>query len=94
MAQYIGLVAFRRAGAASLAGAYDAAEAAERAGQMPFGGTRSLDRLYMTDLLQGLIAGGQPLQSVPIDRGWVEIDSPRDLAVAEAFASTGALAAP
>lgn len=93
MAQYVGLVGFRGAGVAALTAAYEAAEAADKTGATPFGGPRSLDKLYMTDLLQGLIAGGTPLQAVLVDRGWVEIDSPRDLEVAEAVASTGALVA-
>jgi choline kinase len=91
MAQYIGLATFRGEGVSALAAAYEAAEAAERDGRLPFGGSRSLDKLYMTDLLQGLIAGGTRLQSVPIDRGWVEVDSPTDLAVAEKIAATNEL---
>jgi choline kinase len=93
MAQYIGLAAFRGAGVSALVAAYEGAEAAERDGRLPFGGTRSLDKLYMTDLLQGLIADGKRLQAVPIDRGWVEVDSPTDLAVAERIAETKELKA-
>lgn len=82
-AQYIGLVAFRGSGVQSLMGAYRAAQQQEREGQLPFNGMRSLDKLYMTDLLQGMIGRGDKLQPVTIDRGWVEIDSVVDLAVAE-----------
>ena len=92
MAQYIGLVAFRGDGVGALAAAHDAAVADEKAGRPPFGGVRSLDRLYMTDLLQGLIARQVPLSAVPVDRGWVEVDSVKDLAIAQAIAQTGALA--
>jgi choline kinase len=93
MAQYIGLVAFRGDGVAALVAAHDAAEADEKAGRLPFGGARSLDRLYMTDLLQGLIARQVPLRAAPVDRGWVEVDSVKDLEIAQAIARTGALTA-
>jgi choline kinase len=90
-AQYIGLVAFRGRGVAALVDAYRAAEQDECAGRAPFGGTRSLDRLFMTDLLQGLVDRGEKLEAVEIDRGWVEIDSLRDLEVAERYVNAGGL---
>lgn len=90
-AQYIGLVAFRGQGVTSLVDSYKAAEAQEREGRLPFNGSRDLDHLYMTDLLQGLIDRGEQLKAVPIDRGWVEIDSMRDLAVAEGVVRDGGL---
>lgn len=92
-AQYIGLVAFRGQGVEALVNAYEAAEADERAGQLPFKGPRNLDGLYMTDLLEGLIGRGEQLKAVPIDRGWVEIDSTRDLAVAERVVRDGGIGA-
>jgi L-glutamine-phosphate cytidylyltransferase len=91
MAQYIGLVAFRSSGVAALLDAYAAAEVQQQAGDRPFGGTRSLDQLYMTDLLQGLIARGERLAAVAIEGGWVEIDSPRDLEVAARLVTDGRL---
>jgi NDP-sugar pyrophosphorylase family protein len=93
MAQYIGLVAFRGNGVSALLAAHDAAKADDKMGHPPFGGVRSLDKLYMTDLLQGLIARQVPLSAVPVDRGWVEVDSVKDLAIAQTIAQTGALAA-
>ena len=90
-AQYIGLAAFRGVGVAALNAAYDAACAEENANRKPFGGTRSMDQLYMTDLLQGLIRRGDQLAAVPVDGGWMEIDTPRDLAVAERLVTEGRL---
>ena len=75
----------------SLLDAYRSAEAAEAAGSLPFGGPRSLDRLYMTDLLQGMIGRGSKLRAAPIDRGWVEVDNPGDLEIAERIARAGSL---
>jgi len=90
-AQYIGLVAFRGSGVQSLTDAYRAAQQQERDGQSPFNGARSLDKLYMTDLLQGMIGRGDKLKPMTIDRGWVEIDSVSDLAVAEQIMRDGNL---
>jgi choline kinase len=87
-AQYIGLVAFGAAGVDVLVRSYDALE---KNTDKPFGGPRNLDQLYMTDLLQGLIQQGSRLSAVPIDRGWVEVDNPRDLQVAEQYAAAGGL---
>lgn len=87
-AQYIGLVAFRAGGIEAITRTYDALENSRG---NPFGGPRSLDQLYMTDLLQGLIGQGERLAAVPITRGWVEVDNPRDLHVAEQYAAAGGL---
>jgi choline kinase len=91
VAQYIGLVKFDGLGVQRLAEAYAAAEADTAGGHHPFGGTRSLDRLYMTDLLRGMIKRGDKLAAVETLGGWVEIDTPRDLAVAEDLVAGGRL---
>jgi L-glutamine-phosphate cytidylyltransferase len=87
-AQYIGLVAFRDGGVRAMTETYDTLE---KDAANPFGGPRNLDQLYMTDLLQGLISEGRRLAAVPIRRGWVEIDNPRDLEVATRYAAAGGL---
>lgn len=46
------------------------------------------DRLDMTSLLQALLEAGMVIDTVPIDGGWLEIDSESDLAVAEALIET------
>jgi choline kinase len=92
-AQYVGLVAFRHAGVRSLVNGYEAATEEQAAARRPFGGTRTLDQLYMTDLLQGLIHRQEKLAAVTIDGGWVEIDSPRDLELAERLVADGRLGA-
>jgi len=88
-AQYIGLVAFRGDGVAVLDQAMAAAREAKAAGHNPFGCPRPLEKIYMTDLLQGMISLGRRLSPVPIDGQWVEVDSPRDLAVAEELLREG-----
>lgn len=85
-AQYIGMVSFRGAGVAALRESYERAADADRAGLPPYGGTRRLDQLFMTDLLQGLIDEGTPLHPIEVAGGWLEIDSTSDLALAERLA--------
>ena len=82
--QYIGLMAFRDDGVRRLKAAYQTARQMDRDGLNPFGTTRSLAGLYMTDLLQGMIDRGDSVWPVWIDRGWYEIDSLNDLRIAEA----------
>ncbi len=40
---------------------------------------KSLEKAYMTDLLQEIIDSGNPVTSVPIHGGWVEVDTVSDL---------------
>lgn len=91
-AQYIGLLAFRGAGVDALRKTFDAARATERAGHLPFGCPRPLAKLFMTDLLQGMIDLGYRVTAVPVRSGWVEIDSPSDLNLAEEFSRQGRFA--
>lgn len=90
-AQYIGLVAFRAAGVKHLLSTFDRIVEEDAAGVNPFDGKRSLDSLYMTDLLQGMIDSGIKLNAFQIDGGWVEIDSVSDLALAEKLLTEGRL---
>ena len=45
--------------------------------------SRNYAKMYMTDLLQGLIDEGNKLRAVHIQRGWFEIDDCEDLKVVE-----------
>ncbi|MBF0332830.1 MAG: phosphocholine cytidylyltransferase family protein [Alphaproteobacteria bacterium] len=46
-------------------------------------GPPAADRLDMTGLLGRLVAAGKPIQGVPFDGVWGEVDSPSDIAVYE-----------
>jgi L-glutamine-phosphate cytidylyltransferase len=81
-AQYIGLVAFRQSGVARLKKTLADITQNAIAGQNPFNGKRSLDALYMTDLLQGMIDKGDILHACKIEGQWLEIDSVSDLGLA------------
>jgi choline kinase len=90
-AQYIGLVAFRGEGVEALRQTYQAARAGEWA---LVDGGRPVLQMFMTDLLQAMIDLGHPVNAVPINGGWVEVDSLDDLALAEELFSRGRLRMP
>lgn len=50
---------------------------------------RDLSRMDMTSLIAHLIAADEPVYGVPVHGGWAEIDSPRDLKVAEELVGEG-----
>lgn len=74
-AQYIGLTAFRGAGIEAL--------------RTTFASARAKARLFMTDLLQHMIDAGHAVSAVPVDGGWLEVDSLRDLELAERLMAQG-----
>ncbi len=81
--QYIGLMRFREAGLKEVLAL--AAEARKRSseGKKLWRTDRNYNKMYMTDLLMGLIDTGSRLRAVHINRGWFEIDDPEDLKVVE-----------
>lgn len=71
--QYMGLMKFSTDGSAVLKKIFhDAVVAGNLRG-------KPLTRAYMTDLLQATIDSGYPVHSVPIQGGWVEVDTISDL---------------
>lgn len=78
-AQYLGLTRWSPDAWARLLGVYEAA----RAGRAPNPWPRPPRRWYVTDLVQTLIDGGLAVQGVPLHGGWLEVDTPDDLALAE-----------
>jgi len=73
-AQYIGLMRFRGAGVAALRDGYASMGKADR----PWKAKRPVEGAYMTDLLSELILLGHRVHSVPIDGGWLEVDTVHD----------------
>lgn len=84
-AQYIGLMRFRGAGIAALR----AARARLRAGPESRLGGRSPENAYMTDLLTEMIEGGNDVHAVPVDGGWLEVDTVEDFEKTSALFETG-----
>lgn len=84
-AQYLGIVRLSPAGCDVLRETFARAAEADATGRTVFGSERTLDQAYFTDLLDGLIADGYVVKTVPIHGGWTEVDSHDDLRVAEAI---------
>jgi choline kinase len=89
--QFIGLLAFRQSGVTAVRATFAAAQREAQAGRPPFGGPRPLEKLFTTDLLQGMINLGFTLIAVPVNGGWVEIDSIQDITLAERLIAAGRL---
>ena len=81
--QYIGLTAFRGEGVEVVRSVYRRAHQEAARGCNPLRGQRPFHKLYMTDILQGIIDSGFPVYQVPVQRKWLEIDSLKDLELAE-----------
>jgi len=71
--QYMGLIRVSASGAEKMVAAIDAIGPETR-----FGG-RTPDAMYMTDLLQHLIDSGIAVHAVPVEGGWLEVDTVEDL---------------
>tara|TARA_B100000315_G_scaffold160045_1_gene148577 strand:- start:15 stop:728 length:714 start_codon:yes stop_codon:yes gene_type:complete len=84
-AQYIGLTVFKGKGLSMLKYIYDQERKAFQNGERFICKERSMQQLYMTDFIQGLINQGCWVSPVPIDGGWLEIDSISDLKIAEKY---------
>lgn len=81
--QYIGLMRFKGKGVKALLAVSAEAERRSLCGQLLWRTCRSYNKMYMTDLLQGMIDEGYRLRAVHIQRGWFEIDDCDDLKVVE-----------
>ena len=82
--QYIGLMRFKGEGLKEMLSLSAEAERRSNHGEALWRTTRNYAKMYMTDLLQGLIDEGHKLRAVHIQRGWFEIDDREDLKVVEA----------
>lgn len=81
--QYIGLMRFRGYGLKALLELSAEAKRRSEAGKMLWRTERTYAKMYMTDLLQGLIDENHRLRAVHVQRGWFEIDDCEDLKVVE-----------
>lgn len=82
--QYIGLMRYRGGGVQKVLGLAKEAEQRSLRGETLWRTDRTYQKMYMTDLLQGLIDEGNELKVVHINREWFEIDNCDDLKVVEA----------
>jgi choline kinase len=82
-AQFAGLVVFRGRGVKALRRAWQRATADAAYRRPILGHCNVLAQLGLMDVLDELIVGDVPVKSVPIHGGWVEIETPSDVAAAE-----------
>ena len=75
--EFIGLAKFAKSGAEAMKAAYH--RVAEECPTSPFQRAPSLEKAYMTDMIQELVDTGSLVQSIDIEGGWMEIDTPQDL---------------
>ena len=81
--QAIGLFVFRGRGVKALRRAWTRATT-DAAYRRPILGHRlSLAKLALTDVLDELTTGDVPIKAIPIHGGWIDIDTPGDVAAAE-----------
>ena len=81
--QYIGLMRFQKEGIKELLSTVEEAQNRTKENKPLWRTTRIYDKMYMTDLLQGMIDEGYRLKAVHINRGWFEIDDCDDLRIVE-----------
>lgn len=89
--QYIGLLRFRDPGLAALRDFYEQARARAEAGERPWPIDRPFPQAYLTDLLDAWIRAGGRVSAVPVEAGWLEIDSREDLEKTAALFESGAI---
>lgn len=75
--EFIGLAKFTKTGAGILQSNYR--RVINQYGNRPFQRAASLEKAYLTDMIQELIDTGHVISNVDIKGGWVEIDTPEDL---------------
>ena len=81
--QYIGLMRFKGDGLKQMLALSAEAKRRSDNDETLWRTTRNYEKMYMTDLLQGLVDEGNKLRAVHIQRGWFEIDDCDDLKVVE-----------
>ncbi len=81
--QYIGLMRYQKQGVGEVLDLARDAENRTKNGMQLWRTIRPYQKMYMTDLLQGLIDEGHVLKAVHINRGWYEVDDYEDLKLAE-----------
>ena len=89
--QYIGLMKFQNYGLSKLKSFYDKSKNQSLEGVNPLNPNISFERSYMTDLLQGLINDENQIRAIPINNGWLELDSLNDYEIYQEMYSNGTL---
>ena len=77
-AQYIGLMKFQGKATSILRNFYHKMKEKAKNGTNPLNSEIPFEKSYMTDLLFGLIKEGIKLEAIPIQNGWLELDTIND----------------
>ena len=77
-AQYIGLMKFSGEGLAKIKTMYEKFKKMSKNGTNPLNPNLSFEKSFLTDFFQALITEGCNLKAVPINGGWLELDSLND----------------
>ncbi|CAI3672930.1 L-glutamine-phosphate cytidylyltransferase [Clostridium neonatale] len=85
--QYIGLSKFDQSGIKKLIKIYEKEKEAFQNGKNYICKTRNIKQIYMTDIIEKIIDENIEVYEVPINRGWIEIDTIKDLEIAEKIIS-------
>ncbi len=82
MGQYIGLIKVQGDGIEFLKNFYEISKIEwKKSGINPLNPNLSFEKSFMTDLLRGLIKNGYKIKSVPVENGWLELDTIHDYEV-------------
>lgn len=91
MGQYIGLMKFQGSGLEFLKKHYEDLKHAAKNGKNPLNPNLPFEKSYMTDLLNELIAMNCRLKAMPINNGWLELDTMNDFTLYEKMYSDNSL---
>ncbi|NDB92638.1 MAG: phosphocholine cytidylyltransferase family protein [Nitrososphaeria archaeon] len=83
MGQYIGLMKFQGDGLEFLKKHYEDLRRIAQGGKNPLNPNLPFEKSYMTDLLNDLIAEKCRLKAIPINNGWLELDTISDFTLYE-----------
>ena len=89
--QFIGLMKFQNNGIRDIKQFYEKTKKIASGGSNPLNPNIPFEKSFMTDFLQGLIHDDHKLNAVPVENGWLEIDSKTDLNLYEKLEKKGML---
>ena len=90
--QYIGLMKFQGSGIDLIKRHYEKAKNQANTGTNPLNASLPFEKSYLTDFLYSLIRDGVTIKSVPVNNGWLEVDTLSDLDLYEFLYKKGELA--
>lgn len=80
--QYIGLMKFQNEGLEILKRFYEnSKKQAKKTGKNPLNPNIPFKKSYITDFIRGLIKAGHKIKSIPIENGWLELDTYKDFEI-------------